>query len=415
MPVRRRTRRRPPGPPRRARPASARARPGRRGRWPRRPPSAPGRRAGRRCPAPRCRRRTGCSRRRRAARRASASGGRRVVGCTPAPAATPGMDSAAVVPLGQQLGHRAVHGRPHPGRPPAGPGAVARPPVPPSRDPPNAVIVAIEVLPSLLTQRYVLQGALDGRLAHSVPPGRVHRRRGDLRVVPGRLQRAVPALRGLPAAVRVHRDHADAGVRRLRAGADRVAARGRSAVRPHRTASGAPAARSRWRSSRWCCSCSPTASGCCWSPGVVQGVATGAATTALPATLVDLEPRPGRAGLINGVAPLAGLGFGALGCGVLVEFGPAPTQLVWAVLIAGMVLAAAVVAMMPETIERRPGALASLRPRRRRAGADPAAVRRDRADPDRELGARRALPLARPVRRVRAVRAAAATWSAGSS
>ena len=96
---------------------------------------------------------------------------------------------------------------------------------------------------------------------------------------------------------------------------------------------------------------------------VVQGVATGAATTALPATLVDLEPRQGRAGLVNGVAPLAGLGFGALGCGVLVEFAPAPTQLVWAVLIAGMVLAAAVVALMPETIDRRPGALASLRPR----------------------------------------------------
>jgi hypothetical protein len=48
---------------------------------------------------------------------------------------------------------------------------------------------------------------------------------------------------------------------------------------------------------------------------------------------------------------------------VLVEFAPAPTQLVWAVLIAGMVLAAAVVALMPETIDRRPGALASLRPR----------------------------------------------------
>lgn len=96
---------------------------------------------------------------------------------------------------------------------------------------------------------------------------------------------------------------------------------------------------------------------------VVQGVATGAATTTLPATLVDLEPVRGRAGLINGVSPLAGLGFGALGCGLLVEYAPAPTQLVWAVLIAGMVLAGLVVVAMPETIDRRPGALASLRPR----------------------------------------------------
>lgn len=98
---------------------------------------------------------------------------------------------------------------------------------------------------------------------------------------------------------------------------------------------------------------------------VVQGAATGAATTALPATLVDLDPphARGRAGLINGIAPLAGLGLGGLGCGALVEFGPAPTRFVWALLLAGMVLAAAVVAVMPETIARRPGALASLRPR----------------------------------------------------
>ncbi|MBW0101943.1 MFS transporter [Pseudonocardia sp. KRD291] len=98
---------------------------------------------------------------------------------------------------------------------------------------------------------------------------------------------------------------------------------------------------------------------------IVQGVATGAATTTLPATLVDLDPphARGRAGLINGVAPLAGLGLGALGCGALVEFGPAPTRLVWVILLAGMVLAALAAAFMPETITRRPGALASLRPR----------------------------------------------------
>lgn len=98
---------------------------------------------------------------------------------------------------------------------------------------------------------------------------------------------------------------------------------------------------------------------------IVQGVATGAATTTLPATLVDLDPphARGRAGLINGVAPLGGLGLGALGCGALVEFGPAPMQLVWAILLAGMVLAALVTFLMPETITRRPGVLASLRPR----------------------------------------------------
>jgi MFS family permease len=98
---------------------------------------------------------------------------------------------------------------------------------------------------------------------------------------------------------------------------------------------------------------------------VAQGIATGAATTTLGATLVDLNPAhaPGRAGLVNGVAPIGGLAFGALGCGALVQFGPAPTHLVFALLLAGTVLAGLVVARLPETSARRPGARASLIPR----------------------------------------------------
>jgi MFS family permease len=98
---------------------------------------------------------------------------------------------------------------------------------------------------------------------------------------------------------------------------------------------------------------------------VLQGIATGAATTTLSATLVDLEPSDarGRAGVITSVGPLTGLALGALGSGVLVEFGPAPTRLVYALLFGAMVLAAVAVALMPETSPRRPGALASLRPR----------------------------------------------------
>ncbi len=98
---------------------------------------------------------------------------------------------------------------------------------------------------------------------------------------------------------------------------------------------------------------------------VLQGVATGAATTALSATLVDLEPESarGRAGVVTSVAPLTGLALGAVGSGVLVEFGPAPTRLIYALLLGGMVAAGVVVALLPETSLRRPGALASLRPR----------------------------------------------------
>jgi predicted MFS family arabinose efflux permease len=96
-----------------------------------------------------------------------------------------------------------------------------------------------------------------------------------------------------------------------------------------------------------------------------QGIATGAAFSTLGATLVDMNPAhsPGRAGLVNGVAPISGLALGALGCGALVQFAPAPTQLVFALLAAGMGGAAVAVARMPETSARRPGAVASLIPR----------------------------------------------------
>jgi len=98
---------------------------------------------------------------------------------------------------------------------------------------------------------------------------------------------------------------------------------------------------------------------------VLQGVATGAATTTLSATIVDLEPSHagGRAGVVTSVAPLTGLALGALGSGALVQFGPAPTRLIYALLLGAMVLAAVVVALIPETSPRRPGAVASLRPR----------------------------------------------------
>jgi MFS family permease len=98
---------------------------------------------------------------------------------------------------------------------------------------------------------------------------------------------------------------------------------------------------------------------------IAQGIATGAAMTTLGATLVDLNPphAPGRAGLVSSVAPTAGLAIGALGTGALVQYGPAPTHLVYALLLAGMAVAGVIVALMPETSIGRPGALASLKPR----------------------------------------------------
>ena len=98
---------------------------------------------------------------------------------------------------------------------------------------------------------------------------------------------------------------------------------------------------------------------------LLQGIATGVAFSTLGAALVDLNPKhaPHRAGLINGVAPLAGLAVGALGTGALVQFGPAPTHLIWGLLLALMLLAGLVLSRMPETSARRPGAAASLTPK----------------------------------------------------
>ncbi|HEY0002643.1 MAG TPA: MFS transporter [Actinoplanes sp.] len=98
---------------------------------------------------------------------------------------------------------------------------------------------------------------------------------------------------------------------------------------------------------------------------LLQGIATGAAMTTLGAALVDLNPphAPGRAGLVNGIAPVSGLALGALGCGALVQLGPAPIHFVWGLLLAGMVLAGLAVVGIPETSARRPGAAASLSPK----------------------------------------------------
>lgn len=98
---------------------------------------------------------------------------------------------------------------------------------------------------------------------------------------------------------------------------------------------------------------------------LLQGIATGAAMTTLGAALVDLNPphAPGRAGVVSGVAPLGGLAVGALGCGALVQFAPAPTHLVFVLLLVGMVISAVFVALMPETAVRRPGGAASLKPK----------------------------------------------------
>ena len=96
----------------------------------------------------------------------------------------------------------------------------------------------------------------------------------------------------------------------------------------------------------------------------VQGIATGASIGALGAALVDTQPPGSQHGtLLNSVAPGLGLAVGALGSGALLQYGPSPTSTVFLVLVAITVLIGLALVAVPETTSRRPGALASLRPR----------------------------------------------------
>ena len=94
---------------------------------------------------------------------------------------------------------------------------------------------------------------------------------------------------------------------------------------------------------------------------ILQGLATGAAAGAIGAGMLDLHRARGT--VANAVGPLLGTGSGALAAGLLVQYLPAPTHLVYLVLFGVFLLQALGVLFMAETVARRPGALASLRPR----------------------------------------------------
>jgi len=98
---------------------------------------------------------------------------------------------------------------------------------------------------------------------------------------------------------------------------------------------------------------------------VVQGLATGTATGVASAALVDLAPasRPQLGPLLNSAGSTGGLAAGALGSGVLVQLLPGSPWVVFAVLLAVMVLLAVAALRLPDTVAPRPGAWASLRPR----------------------------------------------------
>ncbi|WP_326566206.1 MFS transporter [Amycolatopsis rhabdoformis] len=98
---------------------------------------------------------------------------------------------------------------------------------------------------------------------------------------------------------------------------------------------------------------------------VVQGLATGAASSAISAAVVELAPeRHKKLGAqVAGMAPIAGLAVGALFAGLVAQFAAHATATVWLVLAIVMAAGTVFTLFVPETSSRKPGALASLTPR----------------------------------------------------
>ena len=96
----------------------------------------------------------------------------------------------------------------------------------------------------------------------------------------------------------------------------------------------------------------------------LQGVGTGIATGAISAWLLDLQPtgNPRLGSLVGGIAVVAGLAAGALGSGLLVQYGPDPLHLVFWLLAAVYALALAAMPLIPDPIARRPGWFGSMKP-----------------------------------------------------
>ncbi|GII33484.1 MFS transporter [Planotetraspora mira] len=98
---------------------------------------------------------------------------------------------------------------------------------------------------------------------------------------------------------------------------------------------------------------------------IVQGVATGAASSSLSAAVVELAPERHKklGALMTSMAPLAGLGIGALFAGLLAQFVSDPAFTAWLVLVVVVAAGTVFTVFTPETSSRKPGALASLVPR----------------------------------------------------
>jgi hypothetical protein len=94
---------------------------------------------------------------------------------------------------------------------------------------------------------------------------------------------------------------------------------------------------------------------------VLQGVATGIATSALGAAMLDNDAQQGP--LLNSITPMFGMALGALGTSALVAYAPLPMALAYGLLLAAFVGQALYLLRVAETVTPQPGVFKTLRPR----------------------------------------------------
>ena len=92
---------------------------------------------------------------------------------------------------------------------------------------------------------------------------------------------------------------------------------------------------------------------------VIQGVSTGAAVGAIGAGLLDVDRMRGTTA--NAVGPMSGTAAGAIVSGLVVQYLPAPTHLIYLILLGVFVVQFIGVVLMAETATPKAGALQSIR------------------------------------------------------
>ena len=95
----------------------------------------------------------------------------------------------------------------------------------------------------------------------------------------------------------------------------------------------------------------------------LQGVAVGLISGTASAALFDLRPESGITPVVSSAAPTGGQALGAIGASALAQYAPAPTHLVWWLLVAAFIIGIVALLGMPEPGTVRAGVVSSLRPR----------------------------------------------------